>query len=92
MANNNSSNKTAKSNSSSIKKIASPELTGGYGYTFEDATAAVYLTALLCEATAAGLPGRIVTRVALQQGSQGGIVRLTLRFNHDVIISRHDQD
>ncbi|NVI84069.1 hypothetical protein, partial [Janthinobacterium sp. BJB401] len=49
----------------------SPELTGGQGFTFEDAVASVYVSALLCEATAPGLPGRVVTHVSVQQGSFG---------------------
>lgn len=49
----------------------SPELTGGQGFTFEDAVSAVYAVSLLCESTAPGLPGREVTHIALQQGSFG---------------------
>jgi hypothetical protein len=48
-----------------------PELTGGDGYSYEDAVAAVYVASLLCETTAPGLPGHIVTHVAMQQGSFG---------------------
>ncbi len=49
----------------------SPELTGGQGFSFEDAVASVYAAALLCETTAPGLPGRVVTHVSVQQGSFG---------------------
>jgi len=49
----------------------SPELTGGQGFSFEDAVASVYAAALLCECIAPGLPGRIVRHVSLQQGSYG---------------------
>ena len=49
----------------------SPELTGGQGFSFEDATSAVYAAALLCETTAPGLPGRVVRHVSVQQGSFG---------------------
>lgn len=49
----------------------SPELTGGQGFSFEDAVSSVYVAALLCEATAPGLPGRVVKHVSLQQGSFG---------------------
>ncbi|PTT19391.1 hypothetical protein DBR12_12400 [Acidovorax sp. HMWF029] len=49
----------------------SPELTGGQGFTFEDAVSSVYAAALLCEATAPGLPGRVVRHVSVQQGSFG---------------------
>lgn len=49
----------------------SPELTGGQGFSFEDAVSSVYVAALLCETTAPGLPGRIVRHVSVQQGSFG---------------------
>lgn len=49
----------------------SPELTGGQGFTFEDAVSSVYAAALLCETTAPGLPGRIVRYISLQQGVFG---------------------
>jgi hypothetical protein len=45
----------------------SPELSGGTGFTFEDAVAASYLAALLAEAYAPGIPDHIVARVAVQQ-------------------------
>jgi hypothetical protein len=54
-----------------VKAQASPELTGGAGFTFEDAVAAVYAASLLTENTALGLSGRRVTRVSLQQSSLG---------------------
>lgn len=47
----------------------SPELTGGQGFSFEDAVSSVYAAALLCESTAPGLPGRVVRYVSVQQGS-----------------------
>lgn len=49
----------------------SPELTGGQGFSFEDAVSAVYVAALLSESTAPGLPGRVVKHVSVQQGSFG---------------------
>lgn len=49
----------------------SPELTGGQGFSFEDAVSSVYAAALLCETTAPGLPGRVVRHVSVQQGSFG---------------------
>lgn len=49
----------------------SPELTGGQGFSFEDAVSSLYTAALLCETTAPGLPGRIVRHVSVQQGSFG---------------------
>lgn len=51
--------------------LASPELTGGTGFTFEDACVAVYMVALLAEETAAGLPERTVVGVAVQQAPTG---------------------
>lgn len=48
----------------------STELTGGSGFSYEDAVVAYYLTALLREEGAAGQSG-IVTRVAVQQAAQG---------------------
>ena len=48
----------------------SPELTGGAGYTYEDAVVAYYLSALLREENAAGQTG-CVTRVAVQQAARG---------------------
>lgn len=49
----------------------SPELTGGQGFSFEDAVSSVYAAALLCETTAPGLPGRVVRHFSVQQGSFG---------------------
>jgi hypothetical protein len=51
--------------------MTSPELTGGAGFTFEDAVAASYLVALVCGTTSPGLGGRVVTRVAQQQEAAG---------------------
>lgn len=51
--------------------MTSPELTGGAGFTFEDAVAAFYLAALVNGTTAVGLTSRVVQRVALQQASFG---------------------
>lgn len=45
----------------------SPELAGGAGFTFADAVATVFLTALLDEGNAPGVPDAQVTRVALEQ-------------------------
>lgn len=49
----------------------SPELAGGEGFTFQDCTAAFYLTALLSEAYAAGIDDRTVIRVSVQQRDFG---------------------
>lgn len=49
----------------------STELTGGAGFTFEDAAVAVYLGALLGEENAPGLPARTIVRVAVQQAAFG---------------------
>lgn len=51
--------------------MTSSELTGGAGFTFEDAVAAFYLVALVNGTTAVGLSPRVVHRVALQQASFG---------------------
>ena len=51
--------------------MTSSELTGGAGFTFEDAVAALYLASLVNGTTAAGLTPRLVQRVALQQASFG---------------------
>lgn len=51
--------------------MASPELTGGAGFTFEDAVTACYLAALVGGTTAAGLGSRVVQRVAQQQADAG---------------------
>ena len=53
------------------RRSQSPELAGGAGFTFEDAVAAIYLTALFDEGEAPGIGGHTVTRVALQQRSFG---------------------
>lgn len=51
--------------------MTSPELTGGGGFTFEDAVAAHYLAAMVSGTTAAGLDRRVVQRVAQQQADFG---------------------
>lgn len=51
--------------------MPSPELTGGAGFTFEDAAAACYLAALVGGTTAPGLDARVVQRVAQQQAGAG---------------------
>lgn len=58
-------------NIEAAKSGTSPELTGGQGFSFEDAVSSVYAAALLCETTAPGLPGRVVRHVSVQQGSFG---------------------
>jgi hypothetical protein len=50
---------------------ASSELTGGQGFSFEDAVAATYFVALLGENAAPGTGEGMVVRVALQQGPYG---------------------
>jgi hypothetical protein len=49
----------------------SPEISGGGGFTFEDAPVAIYLGALLGEEAAPGLEGRTIVRVAVQQAAYG---------------------
>jgi hypothetical protein len=52
------------------EQATSTELTGGKGFTYEDAVVAYYLAALLREERAAGLNG-VVKTVAVQQKGQG---------------------
>lgn len=54
-----------------LPAAASPELTGGAGFTFEDGVAAVYAAALISETTAPGLPGRCVKSLSVQHGPLG---------------------
>ena len=80
----------------------SPELTGGGGFTFEDAPVAIYLGALLGEESAAGLEDRTIVRVAVQQAAYGeplddlivdgrgaddSIARLSLQTKRELTIS-----
>lgn len=51
--------------------LASAELTSGTGFEYEAYVAAYYLTALICENSAAALGNRVVTCVSLQQGVNG---------------------
>lgn len=51
-------------------RARSSELSGGEGFTYEDAAAAYYLTALLRDEGAAGTSGRVVG-VSVQQAAQG---------------------
>jgi len=81
---------------------ASPELTGGAGFTYEDGVAAIYAAALFSETTAPGLPGRQVKRLSVQQGpfghplddvivegegANGVRIRLSLQVKRKLIIS-----
>jgi len=81
----------------------SPELAGGAGFTFEDAVAGTYLTALLQQGYAPGVESRVVTRVALQQrdfgeplddiivdfrSEAGEPARLSLQVKRSLTISR----
>lgn len=50
---------------------ASPELTGGAGFTFEDGVAAFYLAALLSESPARGMGAAVARTVRLQRGALG---------------------
>ncbi len=83
--------------------MTSPELTGGAGFTYEDAVAAYYLAAMISGTTAAGLDGRIVQRVAQQQAdfgeplddviinatsvADGTVTRLSLQVKRSLTIS-----
>ena len=48
---------------------ASPEATGGVGYTFEDSVVASYLTSLLIEGGARGISEAITDGVFLQRAA-----------------------
>jgi hypothetical protein len=80
----------------------SPEISGGGGFTFEDAPVAIYLAALLGEESAAGLEDRTIIRVAVQQAAYGeplddlivdargfddSIARLSLQTKRELTIS-----
>lgn len=85
-----------------LAAAASPELTGGAGFTFEDGVAAVYAAALLSESTAPGLPGRWVKSLSVQhgplghplddvivegEGADGVSIRLSLQVKRSITIS-----
>lgn len=83
--------------------MTSPELTGGAGFTYEDAITAQYLVALVGDTTAAALDGRVVQRVAQQQAdfgeplddvivdaaslADGTVMRLSLQVKRSLTIS-----
>ena len=83
--------------------MTSPELTGGAGFTYEDAVAAQYLAAMVGGTTAAALDARVVQRVAQQQAdfgeplddvivdaaslSDGTVLRLSLQVKRSLTIS-----
>lgn len=83
--------------------MTSPELTGGTGFTYEDAVTALYIAAMIGGTTAAGLDTRIVQRVAQQQAdfgeplddvivdaaslADGTVMRLSLQVKRSLTIS-----
>ena len=83
--------------------MTSPELTGGAGFTYEDAVTAQYLAAMVSATTAAALDARIVQRVAQQQAdfgeplddvivdaaslADGTVMRLSLQVKRSLTIS-----
>ncbi len=83
--------------------MTSPELTGGAGFTYEDAVAAHYLAAMVCGTTAEALDRRVVQRVAQQQSdfreplddviidaaslADGTVMRLSLQVKRSLTIS-----
>ncbi|MFW0753684.1 NACHT domain-containing protein [Pseudomonas sp. H11T01] len=83
--------------------MTSPELTGGAGFTYEDAVAAHYLAAMVGGTTAAALDARVVQRVAQQQAdfgeplddvivdavslADGSVMRLSLQVKRSLTIS-----
>lgn len=88
--------------------MTSPELTGGAGFTFEDAVGAFYLAALLTGTAAPGLGGRVVRRVKQQQEAageplddvivdaavpnDGSPMRLSLQVKRSMSVSQGDKD
>lgn len=88
------------------KYMTSPELTGGDGFTYEDAVAAKYLAAMVAGTTAAALDARVVQRVAQQQAdfgeplddvivdavslADGTVMRLSLQVKRSLTISEAD--
>lgn len=85
------------------QSMTSPELTGGAGFTYEDAVAAQYLAAMVGGTTAAALDARVVQRVAQQQAdfgeplddvivdaaslADGTVMRLSLQVKRSLTIS-----
>lgn len=83
--------------------MPSPELTGGAGFTYEDAVAAKFLVAMIGGTTAPALDTRIVQRVAQQQAdfgeplddvvvdaaslADGSVMRLSLQVKRSLTIS-----
>ena len=83
--------------------MTSTELTGGAGFTYEDAVAAQYLAAMVAGTTAAALDARVVQRVAQQQAdfgeplddvivdaaslADGTVMRLSLQVKRSLTIS-----
>ncbi|WP_448649550.1 NACHT domain-containing protein [Pseudomonas corrugata] len=83
--------------------MTSPELTGGAGFTYEDAVTAQYLAAMVGDTTAAALDGKVVKRVAQQQAdfgeplddvivdaaslADGTVMRLSLQVKRSLTIS-----
>lgn len=64
----------------STEHVTSPELTGGAGYTYEDAVVAYYLAGLLREEGAVGQIG-VVTGVAVQQAPAYPLDDLVVQFD-----------
>ena len=85
------------------QSMTSSELTGGAGFTYEDAVAAQYLAAMVAGTTAAALDARVVQRVAQQQAdfgeplddvivdaaslADGTVMRLSLQVKRSLTIS-----
>ncbi len=83
--------------------MTSPELTGGAGFTYEDAVAAQYLAAMVSGTTAVALGARVVQRVAQQQAdfgeplddlivdaaslADGTVMRLSLQVKRSLTVS-----
>lgn len=88
--------------------MTSPELTGGAGFSYEDAVTAQYLAAMVGGTTAAALYGRVVQRIAQQQAdfgeplddvivdaaslADGTVMRLSLQVKRSLTISGADSN
>ncbi len=88
--------------------MTSAELTGGAGFTYEDAVAAQYLAAMVGGTTAAALDARVVQRVAQQQAdfgeplddvivdaaslADGTVMRLSLQVKRSLTISEAESN
>lgn len=67
-----------------MKMPASPEATGGAGYTFEDGVVASHFVSLLCDGAVRGLPEALCRQVLVQRAALGYPL-------DDIVVSGHDR-